>query len=431
MKRFKQLLTEITMINTSVMFLLEARGSFKLNINTQGQRTRLTRYLPMSIDSVAEFEKNKIHTLETPLTLRYHSSHKKSGEDFSIHKLVLDEKNNISVVNDAGEQVPLNKIEKPTGGENEGHLHELRLSRVLKHYGIARRDSRVGGSGDGVDISGSQSQHTETPTDERHHSPWGEFSTSHVQSGNPENLYTIKKQYGFEVKKSTSSVVLSQLTLNHVNGKWVIPKTTDPKMEVTARLLKDIRFAHKHYPDVSLLDTINSGVSNPGTINTGGIYGSNESHIKSYATPQRNADGTQKRSKTGKPLFQEIPQHDSLSSTDLSEAQEHLAKKSDFLIVGRHLYTLNSEVHGELRNRGIPSIMLSHPENENEGTIRLHTRVKNPSSGNVNVSMRFNDDLHDGVPINHDHLVLLSNGYFNNDKKTYENKFDNIINSPA
>jgi hypothetical protein len=435
MKRFKELLIEITMNNPGVMFLLEGnRGHFNLNINTGDMLRHLTTYLPMSLANVDELKENKTHTLETPLTLRYHSSHEKSGEDFLIHKLVLDEKNNISVVNHAGEQVQLNKIEKPSKTYNEGLLHELRISRILKHYGIARRDSIVAGSGDAVDAMGTQKKYTETPTKQINKTQWGDFETGHAESGDSEHQYTVKKEHAFEVKEAPGKVVLSQLTLNYKpeDKKWFIPTSTDPKMDVTSRLLTDRRFAHKNYPNVTLLDTINSGTSNPGFLNIGGIYGSNESHKQIYATPQFNTNGSQKRNVSGKPLFQEIPQHDSLPSTNLAEAQEHLAKKSDFLIVGTHLYTLNPKIHEELKSRKIPSIMLSHPENQKEGTFKLHTRVKSSSSGNVNVSMRFNDDLHDGVQMDHNHLVKLSNGFFNeNNKKTYKNEFNDIMKSPA
>ena len=436
MKRFKQLLTEITMNNPSVMFLLEGkkRGHFNLNIKTGDMLRHLTTYLPMSLANIDELKQNKTHTLETPLALPYHSSHEKSGEDFLIHKLVLDEKNNISVVNHAGEQVPLNKIEKPSKTDNQGLLHELRTSRILKHYGISRRDSIAAGSGDAVDVMGTQKKYTETPTEQTDETEWGPFKTGHAKSGDSDHQYTVKNQHAFEVKEAPGKVVLSQLTLNYKpeDKKWFIPTSTDPKMEVTSRLLTDRRFAHKNYPNVTLLDTINSGTSNPGLLNSGGIYGSNESHKQIYATPQTNTNGSQKRNVSGKPLFHEIPQHDSLPSTNLDEAQEHLAKKSDFLIVGTHLYTLNPEIHKELKSRKIPSIMLSHPENQKEGTFKLHTRVKSSSSGNVNVSMRFNEDLHDGVPMDHDHMVALSNGFFNeNNKKTYKNKFNDFMKSPA
>ena len=434
MKRFKQLLTEITMNNPGVMFLLEGSGHYALNLKTGGGIP--ARHLAhFGIHDVPVFTTAGKHVLETPLTFKIHPNHnKRGGEDFEIKEIKLGTASKsgtaLIAVGSDGTELPLNMIQKNTKAENEGHLHELRISRILKHYGIARRDSIAAGSSDAADVTGERRENTETPTEQTDETEHGPLVTSNLKSGNPENHFTAKTNHAFEVKKD-NNVVFYQRTLNYndVRSKWFIPETNDSKFDVPDRQLKDPKFGHPDFPEISLLDAINSGTSKPGSLNTDGIYGSNISHQQIYATP-RMSGGKQMVTKSGKPLFQEIPQHDSLSSTNLKETQEHLAKKSDFLIIGTHLYTLNPEIHEALKSRNIPSIMLSHPENQKEGTFSLHTRVKNSESGNVNVSMRLNKDLHDGVQMNHDHMVALSNRFFNEDSsKPYADEFDNLMKS--
>lgn len=434
MKRFKQLLTEITMNNPGVMFLLEGSGHYALNFKPGGGIP--ARHLAhFGIHDVPAFTLATKHELETPLTFKIHPDHEsRGGEDFQIKEIKMGTPSRyghpLIAVGSDGTEIPLNMIQKNTKAENEGHLHELRISRILKHYGIARRDSIAAGSSDGADVESERRQRRETPTEQTDKTEWDVFKTSHIESGEPNHQYIVKTKHAFEVKKD-KNIVFYQRTLNynHDRFKWFIPKTNDSKFDVPDRQLKDPKFGHPNFPGLSLLDAINSGISKPGSLNIDGIYGSNISHQQIYAKPQMH-NGKPKLTKSGKPLFQEIPQHDSLPSTDLDEAQEHLAKKSDFLIIGTQLYTLNPEIHEALKSRNIPSIMLSHSDNEKEGTFNLHTRVKNSESGNVNVSMRVNKDLHDGVQMNHDHMVALSNGFFNEGSTTkHDDKFDYFMKS--
>jgi hypothetical protein len=434
MKRFKQLLTEITMNNPGVMFLLEGSGHYALNLKS-GAGIPARHLAHFGIYDVPKFTLATKHELETPLTFKIHPDHKsRGGEDFQIKEIKMGSPSRyghpLIAVGSDGTEVPLNMIQKNTKAENEGHLHELRISRILKHYGIARRDSIAAGSSDRADVESERRQPRETPTEQTNQTQYGPFRTTNFESGNPNHQFTVKTKHAFEVKKD-KNVVFYQRTLkyNHDRSKWVIPETSDSKFDVPDRQLKDPKFGHPNFPELSLLDAINSGISNPGFLNTNGIYGSNISHQRIYATPQMSA-GKQKLTKSGKPLFQEIPQHDSLPSTDLDQAQEHLAKKSDFLIIGTQLYTLNPEIHEALKSRNIPSIMLSHSDNKKEGTFNLHTRVKNSESGNVNVSMRLNKDLHDGVPMNHDHMVALSNRFFNEGSTIkHDDRFDILMKS--
>jgi hypothetical protein len=398
MKRFKELLTEITMNNPGVMFLLEGRGTLPVKAHGGDMKDYLRKYLGL-------VEPEELHTfLTTPgqtIDLPYNDPpsdgsprtspengiilHLKRGKGDPTNQPLVPQHittlHNINgmihasgpdVVDSAGVKIlaptiPLNKLHKPTGepwhsgGLNNGWKFQDAIVKLLNTFETTRR-GKSGGGGTDPDAQLTIKRNVVTPEVREYKNNdkdlGGSLNARLTVSGNPDTQKTVKHLKNIEIKLNAGAVVLSQSVLHyHPEKGWHSPDKykNDPQHGVTRRLLEKIRDSTG---TTRFLD-----------------------HIK-------NIIGDRKKILTT-PKTTIIPQPFSEESENLKDAQEHLASKNDFLIIGPSVYTLNPEIHDEFRSRGIPSTMLHHDENINEGKTKLLARAKNRKSGNVDVSMRF------------------------------------------
>lgn len=370
MKRFKQLLTEITMNNPSVMFLLEGRGTFGLETTGKKVEYHLGKYLGLEDQTaVKSFLQTPGSEIQLPRAVNLKGKILKgSNEDNTEH--IIDKLHNINGdIHASGPElsspIKLNTLHKPSknGGRTKGHKFEDAIADVFNKFGVTKH-ARPGGPGTAKDFTLKIKRILEYPSTtiyDTKNSNIGDLTAHSVNNQGNVNISTTRTPKDIEIKLNKHDVVLSQLTLNHdlLRDGWHSPdwQKTDPRMTVTRRLLQSTT----HPNGRNFLDHINA------------TYGSSQDIKDAYIKNPKLR----------------LKQHNSVESTNLEDAQEHLASKNDFLIVGPAVYTLNPEIHAELRRRGIPSTMLHHEENENEGKFVLHSRIKEPSTGNVNISMRF------------------------------------------
>ena len=389
MKRFKQLLTEITMNNPGVMFLLEGRGTFGVEAKGKFMKKYLNKYFKLPHgDELNTFLTSPGQTIELPKNAAPSDGSERKVED-PEYGIFLNRKrektetiggglknHNITTLHNIGgmihasgpgiiNPIPLNTLHKPTknGGQTKGHKFENAIADVFNKFKVTEH-ARPGGPGRAKDFTLKIKRTTENPSTSTFKTGdlnVGDLTAHAVKDQGNANITTDRTPKDIEIKLNKDDVVLSQLTLNHdpSKGGWHSPdeQKTDPRMKVTRRLLQSTA----HPNGKNFLDHINATYKSSQDIKA--AYNHDPNHT--------------------------IPQHDSMESTNLRDAQEHLASKNDFLIVGPAVYTLNPEIHAELRRRGIPSTMLHHDENENEGKFVLHSRIKEPTTGNVNISMRF------------------------------------------
>ena len=393
MKRFKELLTEITMNNPGVMFLLEGRGMLPVKASGGNMKDYLSKYLGL-------VEPEELHTfLTTPgqtIDLPYNDppsdGSPRTGPEYGIYLHLKRGKSdptnqpsvpqhittlhNIDgmihasgpdVVDSAGVKIlaptiPLNKLHKPTGepwhsGQlNNGWKFQHAIVKLLNIFKTTRR-GKSGGGGTAADAQLTIKRNVVTPQKNKYNSGVVIHSTNDKGS---KDIKTVKHLKNIEIKLNAGAVVLSQSVLHEHDDPaigWHSPDEyeNDPQHAVTRRLLETIKDSRG---TTKFLDHIKNIIGDRNKILT---------------TPKKTI----------------IPQPSSEESENLKDAQEHLASKNDFLIIGPSVYTLNPEIHEEFRSRGIPSTMLHHDENENEGKFKLLARAKNRKSGNVDVSMRF------------------------------------------
>lgn len=402
MKRFKELLTEITMNNPGVMFLLEGRGTLPLKAGGDNMKDYLRKYLGL-------VEPEELHTfLTTPgqtIDLPYNDPpqdgstrtgpengiilHRKRGKSDPTNQPLVPQHittlHNIDgmihasgpdVVDSAGVKIlaptiPLNKLHKPTGelwhsGEpNNGWKFQDAIVKLFNKFKTTRH-GKSGGGGKEPDAQLIVKRNESTPEvrEYTNNDPdlGGSLKASLTVSGNPDTQKTVKHLKNIEIKLNAGAVVLSQSVLHEHDDPaigWHSPDKyeNDPQHEVTRKLLETIRDSTR---TTKFLD-----------------------HIKNIIGDRNKILTTPKKTIIAQPSSEE--------SENLKDAQKHLASKNDFLIIGPSVYTLNPEIHEEFRSRGIPSTMLHHDENENEGKFKLLARAKNRKSGNVDVSMRFTD----------------------------------------
>lgn len=420
MKRFKELLTEITMNNPSVMFLLEGRGTLPVKAHGGNMKDYLRKYLGL-------VEPEELHTfLTTPgqtIDLPYNDPPQdgttRTGHEYGIILYLKRGKSdptnqplvsqhittlhNIDgmihasgppVKDDAGNliaapTIPLNKLHKPTGGAwnsgepNNGWKFQDAIVKLFDKFKTTRH-GKSGGGGKEPDATLIVKRNEVTPQKNKYN---GVVIHSTNNKGS-KDIKTVKHLKKIEIKLNAGAVVLSQSVLHEHDDPaigWHSPDKyeNDPQHEVTRRLLKTIRDSTG---TTRFLDHIKNTIGNRNKILT---------------TPKTTI----------------IPQPFSEESENLKDAQEHLASKNDFLIIGPSVYTLNPEIHEEFRSRGIPSTMLHHDENENEGKFKLLARAKNRKSGNVDVSMRFTD-LHPSEAVLSPSYIQHLNNYTNSLEKS-------------
>ena len=421
MKRFKQLLTEITMNNPGVMFLLEGRGTFGVEAKGKFMKKYLNKYFKLPHgDELNTFLTSPGQTIELPKNAAPSDGSERKVED-PEYGIFLNRKrektetiggglknhnittlHNINgmihasgphVVDHAGNliaapTIPLNKLHKPTGGAwnsgepNNGWKFQDAIVKLLNKFKTTRH-GKSGGGGKEPDATLIVKRNEVTPQKNKYNGGVVIHSTNNKGS---KDIKTVKHLKKIEIKLNAGAVVLSQSVLHYdpLIG-WHSPDKykNDPQHEVTRRLLTTIRDSTG---TTGFLDHIKNTIGNMNKILT---------------TPNTTI----------------IPQPFSEESENLKDAQEHLASKNDFLIVGPAVYTLNPEIHEEFRSRGIPSTMLHHDENVNEGKFKLLARAKNRKSGNVDVSMRFTD-LHPSEAVLSPSYIQHLNNYTNSPEKS-------------
>ena len=418
MKRFKELLTEITMNNPGVMFLLEGRG--KLPVQTHGGKMKhyLRKYLGLvEPKELRTFLTTPGQTIDLPYNDPPQDGTARTGPEYGIYLNRKREKGestnqpsvpqNITTLHNIDGMIhasgppvkdsdgntillptiPLNKLHKPTGGPwfsgepNNGWKFQDAVVKLFNKFKTTR-GARSGGGGKDADLQIEVKRNVATPEVRKfeNNDPdlEGPLEAKVTMSGNSDTQKTVKHLKNIEIKLNAGAVVLSQSVLHdHPEIGWHSPNKyeNDPQHAVTRRLLKTIRDSTG---TTSFLDHIKNTIGNRNKIRT---------------TPPKTI----------------IPQPFSEESENLEDAQEHLASKNDFLIIGPSVYTLNPEIHEEFRNRGIPSTMLHHEENVNEGKSKLLARAKNRKSGNVDVSMRFTSLHPSEAVLSPSYLKHLSN----------------------
>jgi hypothetical protein len=411
MKRFKQLLTEITMNNPGVMFLLEGRGTFGVKANGGSMKNYLSKYLGLvESNELDTFLTTPGQTIDLPYndppsdgstrtgheygTILNHKRKKGAPENVPLSTVHITTLHNINgmihasgpdILDSAGgailaPTIPLNKLHKPTEEENKGWKFQDAIVNLF-NKSKTTRGAISGGGGTDADLQMTVKRDEVTPkkTVYKTNNPDAETLTIHsTESQNRDTQRTVKHSKAIEIKLNKDAVVLSQSVLHyHPEKGWHSPDKyeNDPRMTVTRRLLKTIKDSTG---TTKFLDHIKDKIGNRNNILT---------------TPKSTI----------------IPQPFSEESENLKDAQDHLASKNDFLIIGPSVYTLNPEIHKEFRSRGIPSTMLHHDENINEGKTKLLARAKNRKSGNVDVSMRFTSLHPSEAVLSPSYLKHLSN----------------------
>jgi hypothetical protein len=422
MKRFKQLLTEITMNNPGVIFLLEGTGTFGVKSNGGDMENYLSKYLGLvEPKELRTFLTTPGQTIDLPYNDPPVDGTTRTGPEYGIilnrkhekgvaknkplvgqHITTLHNINGMihasgpNIVDSDGAEIlaptiPLNKLHKPTAGENNGWKFQDAVVKLFNKFKTTR-GARSGGGGKDADLQIEVKRNVATPEVRKfeNNDPdlGGPLIAHSTLSGDSNTQKTVKHLKNIEIKLNAGAVVLSQSVLHEHDDPaigWHSPDKyeNDPQHEVTRRLLKTIK---DHTGTTKFLDHIKNTIGNKNKIRT---------------TPKTTI----------------IPQPFSEESKNLKDAQEHLASKNDFLIIGPSVYTLNPEIHEEFRSRGIPSTMLHHDENENEGKFKLLARAKNRKSGNVDVSMRLTSLHPSEAVLSPSYLKHLSN-YSNSLKKS-------------
>lgn len=394
MKRFKELLIEITMNNPGVMFLFEGKGTFGVKAHGGNMKNYLSKYLGLvESNELDTFLNTPGQTIDLPYNHPPSDGTKRTGPEYGtilkrkrkkgVNKTIPLEDQHITTLHNingmihasgpnisasagaAGAEIlaptiPLNKLHKPTTGANNGWKFQDAVVKLFNKFKTTR-NATSGGGGTDADLKMQVNREETTPNTNVYKTDNISIPTITIhstRSGDSTTQKTVKHTKNIEIKLSADSVVLSQSVLHDDPAiGWHSPDhyESDPQHAVTRRLLKTIK---DHTGTTKFLDYIKKTIGSRNKIQT-----------------------------THKTTI--IPQPFSEESENLKDAQEHLASKNDFLIIGPSVYTLNPEIHDEFRSRGIPSTMLHHEENIDEGKSKLLARAKNRKSGNVDVSMRF------------------------------------------